>query len=289
MSSLGLALALTGCVSVRTVDKTVLAPDVRQATLDDLLKKMEAEYGAVQTLNLTVNIQASVGGAHQGEVKTYPTFAGYILLRKPADLHLLMLVPFVRTRALEMVSDGKNYKLLISQPKARAYVGPEVMTTPSKNGLENIRPSVIRDALQIPPVTADESVTVTQNSRILAPARGKKEAIEEPDYDISVLRSTPDGANGKVLQVLRVIHVSRVTLLPYEQDIYDAQGRIQTTISYSKFQKFGDLDYPMSILLKRPLDEYTLQIDITKLQLNQPMDDETFKLVIPDDVPTQTK
>jgi outer membrane lipoprotein-sorting protein len=90
-----------------------------------------------------------------------------------------------------------------------------------------------------------------------------------------------------VLGRQRVIHISRVTLLPYEQDLYDEQGRVVTTITYSKYQKFGDLDYPMSIFLKRPLDEYTLQIDITKLTLNQPLDDEDFKLTIPDGIPIQ--
>ena len=76
-------------------------------------------------------------------------------------------------------------------------------------------------------------------------------------------------------------------MLPYQQDIYDDQGRVQTTISYSDFKKFGGVDYPMSILLKRPLDEYTLQIDISKLTLNQKQDDEEFMLTIPDGVPIQ--
>lgn len=286
-ATLALALSLTGCVTTRTVDKTVLAPDVHQATLEELLQKMAAEYGAVDTLNLTVNITATEGGARQGQVKTLPTFAGYIFLRKPADLRVLMLAPFIRSRALDMTSDGKNFKLLITLPKPKAIVGPEVMTTPSKNGLYNLRPSIIRDALQIPPVGPDDYVTLTEDSRLIAPAHGKREAIEEPDYDISVLRMKAGAEGQRVLERERVIHISRVNLLPYEQDLYDAQGRVQTTISYSKFQKFGAVDYPMSILLKRPLDEYTLQIDITKLTLNPKLDDEEFKLVIPPDVPVQ--
>ncbi len=282
-------MPLVGCLSIRTriVDKTVLAPNVQAATLPELLEKMSSEYNAVQTLNLSVNITATQGGARQGQVKELPTFAGYIFMRKPADLRLLMLAPILRSRALDMVSDGKTFKLLISLPKSRAVVGPEVMTKTSKNGLENLRPSIIRDALQIPPVSPDEFVALSENSRVMAPAHGKKEAVEEPDYDISILRVKPGAANAHTLERRRVIHVSRVTLLPYEQDIYDDQGRVQTTISYSKFQKFGEVDYPMSILLKRPLDEYTLQIDISKLTLNQKLDDEEFKLTIPDGVPIQ--
>ncbi len=282
-------LPLTGCLSVRTrtVNKTVVASNVQEATLDELLKQMANRYAAVNTLNLSVNITATTGGAHQGEVKEYPSFAGYIFLRKPADLRVLMLVPFVRSRALDMVSDGKNFKLLISAPKAKAILGPEVMTTPSKNGLENLRPNIIRDALQVPPVEPDDFVALTTGFRTLAPAHGKKEAIEEPDYDLTILRRKAGETNERVLERVRVIHISRVTLLPYEQDLYDDAGRLVTTINYDKFQKFGDLMYPTSIFLKRPIDEYTLQIDVTKLVLNQPLDDEAFKLVIPEGVPVQ--
>jgi outer membrane lipoprotein-sorting protein len=282
-------LPLTGCLSVRTraVNKTVVAPNVQQATLDELLKQMADRYAAVNTLNMSVNITATTGGAHQGQEKDYPGVAGYIFLRKPEDLRVLMLAPFVRSRFLDMVSDGKDFKLLISLPHAHAIVGPEVMTTPSKNGFENLRPNIIRDALQIPPVDKDDYVALTTNFRVLAPAHGHKEAIEEPDYDLTILEHKSGEPNPHVLDRVRVIHISRVTLLPYEQDLYDDAGRLVTTINYDKFQKFGDLMYPMSIFLKRPIDEYTLQIDVTKLVLNQPLDDEGFKLVIPEGVPVQ--
>jgi hypothetical protein len=284
-----LAVTLTGCVTVRTVNKTVLAPDVRKATLDDLLKKMAEEYAAVQTLTLTgVEITATSGGSRQGQVKEYPSFPGYILLRKPADLRVIMLVPIARRSALDMVSDGKDFKVVISEPKCKAIVGLEDVMKPTQTGLESLRPKIIRDALQIPPVSADEFVTLTENSRLIAPAHGHKEAIEEPDYDLSVLHHKPGEADPHVLAKERVIHISRVNLLPYEQDLYDDQGRIQTTISYSKFQKFGTIDYPMSIFIKRPLDEYTLRIDIGKLRLNEPMDDPLqFTLTIPTGCPVQ--
>ena len=282
-------LPLAGCLSVRThtVDKTIVAPNVQEATLDTLLKQMAERYAAINTLNMAVNISATTGGAHQGAVKVYPSFAGYIFLRKPMDLRVLMLVPFVRSRALDMVSNGKTFKLLISAPKAKAIVGREVMATPSKNGLENLRPSIIRDALQIPPVDPEDYVAVTMNFRVLAPAHGHKEAIEEPDYDLTILRHKTGEANEHVLDRVRVIHISRVTLLPYQQDLYDDSGRMTTTISYDKFQKSGETMYPTSIFIKRPIDEYTLQIDVTKLTLNQPLDDEQFKLVIPEGVPVQ--
>ena len=285
-------LALTGCTHTRFVDKTVLAPNVQQATLEQLLDKMSAEYNGVQTLSLSVNLTASEGGARKGEIKTYPTFAGYIFFRKPEDLRVLMLAPYVRSRALDMVANGKDFKLYLPTRNS-AVAGPDdVPKTPLK-GFDNLRPYVIRDPLVIPPVAQGQYVTLTEGSRLIPETHGrKKEVIEEPDYDLSVLRTKPEGiaaADGvRVLDRVRVIHVSRVTLLPYEQDMYDDRGRIELSVTYDKYKRFGDVDYPMSILIKVPQQELSLQMDITKVTLNDKLDDEQFKLTIPAGVPVRT-
>ncbi len=281
-AALVLLLPLTGClVSTHAVDKIEIAPNVQTATLDELLKKLETQYAAVDTLNLRVNITPTEGGAHRGEVKQISSFAGYILLRKPADLNVIMLLPFVRSEALDMVSDGKDFKLVIP-PQSRAITGSETVTKPEANGLYNLRPNDIRVALQIPPVAPDDFVSLTLHSRLLPRAGGRKTDIEEPDYDLAVLKPIDSVRGGHNLQRERVIHFSRVTLLPYELDLYNADGQIVETVTFDKYQKFGDVDYPMSIHISRPLNEYTLQIDINKLILNQQMDDEQFKLPIPE-------
>ncbi len=282
-----LAVGMTGCVTTRTVDKTILAPDAKQATLDDLLKKMADQYAAVNNVTLSVEITATHGGSRQGEVKQYPSFPGYILLRKPEDLRLILQLPLVRSSALDMVANGKTFKLLISEPKCSVRMGSEQVTKASTNVLENLRPPVIRDALQIPPVDSQEYVALSEHSRLIAPAHGHKEAVEEPDYDITVLDHKAGEANGHILSRARVIHISRVTLLPYQQDLYDSEGRVVETIAYSKFQRYGEVNYPMSIFITRPLDEYTLQIDVSKVRLNQEMDDPLqFELQVPAGCPT---
>jgi len=283
-----LAMACTGCLTGRTflVNKTEIAPNVQTATLEDMLKKMSAQYAAVDTLNLKVNITPTEGGAHKGKVREIPTFAGYILLRKPADLRVIMLLPYVRSEALDMVSDGKDFTLVIP-PQNKGVVGSETAPKSSKGGLYDLRPNDVRVALQIPPVAPEEFVALTLSSRTLVAAHGNVGAIEEPDYDITVLRQKSGDPNPKALERVRVIHISRVTLQPYEQDLYDHDGQVVETIDYGNFQKFGEADYPMSIYIKRPVSEYTLQIDVTKLTLNQTMDDEQFKLEIPEGIKIQ--
>jgi outer membrane lipoprotein-sorting protein len=282
----GLALSQSGCLSLtihkHAVDKTVVAKNRREATLDELNNRLADQYSQLKTLNAKVTIKASTGGQHEGEVKEIPAFSGFILLRKPSDLRVIMELPVVGSMALDMVADGKIFKLSIP-PKKIAREGSEVLTTPSSKGFENLRPSVVRDALQVPPVGSDEFVSETQNARILPPVKGRKEATEEPDYDLTVSRVK----QGRELQTVRVIHVSRVTLKPYEQDIYDKAGHLVEIVTYDKYQTFGGIDFPMSILIAMPIDEYSMQIDITKLTLNQDMDDEQFVLKFPEGTPVQ--
>lgn len=281
------SLSQTGCLSLtihrRSVSKTVRTPVVLDATVDQLNDRIAEQYAAVKTLNASVDIKASVGGSAVGEVKEYPAFSGYILMRKPDDMRVFMLVPVVRSLALDMVSDGKDFKLLIP-PKSKAIVGTDhEVDAPSKNGLENLRPYIIRDSLLVPPVLPDELVTLTQESRILPAAPGKKELTEEPDYDLAVSRTK----SGNVLETVRVIHISRVTLKPYQQDVYDHAGRLVTTIAYSNYKRFGDIDVPMNILISRPIDQYTLQITVDKITMNEQLDDEQFVLKIPNDISIQ--
>ena len=286
-AGLGLAVCtlLTGCYSarVRTVGHVVVIQKVLDATLEQLLSQLAQQDTAIQTLSASVDFTATTGGQHEGQVKENPTFAGYILLRRPADMHVIMLAPVFRSRALEMVSDGKQFKLFIPS-RNKAVVGADEFTQSGKNGLENLRPYIVRDALLIPTANADEFVSLTKDSRILPPAAGKKDSTEEPDYDVTILRHRQD----RVLETVRVIHFGRVTLKPYRQDIYDHDGRIVTTVRYDKYQKFGDVTYPTSILISRPLDEYTLRLDISKLTINQKLDDEQFVLKFPEGVPITT-
>ena len=102
MAILGLAPALTGCLThTRIVPKTRPADVVLNAELVDLLKQVDLRFSAVQTMNASIDIVATTGGGRQGKETQYPSFAGYIFLRKPQDLRVLLRVPlsrFGRTR-----------------------------------------------------------------------------------------------------------------------------------------------------------------------------------------------
>lgn len=281
--------ALTGCLShTRSVPKTRLPAVVMNATLDQLLNQVDQRYDTLNTATLSVEISASTGGSQEGKVKTSLDFSGYIILSKPEDIRVLLQLPVVRSRALDMVSDGRKFKMSIP-PRSCAIIGSDVVTSTSQKGLYSLRPAVILDSLMIQGLGAGHVVSMTQDSRIVeAPRTAKglfsgkqiikgKDLILEPDYDLEFL-SQPAG---EVARTLRVLHISRINLLPYRQDIYNADGVVVTTATYSAYQQFGNIYFPTKVVIQRPLDELGLTITVTKATFNQKLDADAFQLTYP--------
>lgn len=294
--SLGLSAGLSGCYkTTRTVQQVTAPAIVKDATVADLVQQLNGNFDAIKTLNASVTIAASTGGGRTGKITDYTSFKGYILMRKPRDLRVIMQVPFLGSVAMDMVSDGTNFKLIIpSQNKAR--VGTDEVKTPSKNPLENLRPGIFFDSFFLKSVAPSELVTVTNSERTLPPETKKETKAEnrihavrvEPDYDLAVMVRNPKASPkagsdpaSNILQTKRVIHYSRETLKPFQQDIYDAAGRIVTTVAYSNYQRYGEIDFPSEIDITRPFDEYALKITITRLTANETLDDEQFNVPIP--------
>ncbi|HEY2039954.1 MAG TPA: hypothetical protein VGG95_09840 [Edaphobacter sp.] len=280
----GLLPTLTGCLThTRYVPKTRIADVIMSTSLDAMAKQIATRYDALQTFNASVEISATTGGGLQGKEVQTTSFAGYILMRKPEFLRVLLLLPVVRTQALDMVSDGKNFKLLIP-PRKRAIVGSNTVTTKSKNGLENLRPDVFFDAMFIQGPEEAQIISMTTDIRVIESGKKKKDLIEEPAYSVQIL-AKPEG---QTVRTLRVVHINSIDLLPYQQDIYDTDGQVVTKAHYSNYQYYGNTPYPSNIIIERPRDHYSLTVNITKLTLNQKLDDDQFELKIPENIPVET-
>lgn len=278
---LGLAslaiFVLTGCLKHTRILERPQAPQVvMSATADQLIHSVDQRYGAIQSMNATVLIRASVGGANRGKVTDYTSLRGYILLRRPAMLRVLGLLPVVETRAFDMASDGNNFKLLIP-PKSEAIVGSGGIGTPSSNPLMNLRPGIFFDSLLIRKVGPDELVYVTTNTSVARDPHTKK-LVQQPDYDLGILRRQ---GNSQQLLPVRVVHISRTDLLPYQQDEYDEHGTLVTKTLYSNYQVFNQIEYPTHIVIDRPVDEYKIDLTFQKLLLNRPLANDQFDLKIP--------
>ena len=281
---LGMLPLLTGCLTrTRSIAKSRRPDVVLNATIDQLVKQVNAQYAAIQSLTATVEIAASSSDTVKGEARDFPETRGYILLRKPEMLRVIGLVPVLHTHAFDMVSDGSTFTLLINV-KNVAITGSDAVNTPSKNVLENLRPQVFSDSLLVRGVDADEFVSLTTDTRIIGEVKRKddakrKDMVEEPDYNLTLTRRRGDSNE---MIALRVIHISRTTLLPYQQDIYDDAGNISTETIYGPYQDFGGVKFPSTVTIRRPLEKYRVKLTVDKLLVNQHLADGNFVLKIPD-------
>lgn len=269
-------LSSSGCLfrSHRVPTRTTVT-SVRSATLDELVQTINTQASAVTTLNATVDIDTSVGGAKKGKVTEYQEIRGYILVRKPSQLRMIGLFPVVRNRAFDMVSNAEGFKLYIPA-KNRFVVGPPEVTTPSKNALENLRPNVIYDALLLQPVDPKDEIAVLEKGAETITDSTSKNSVEFPTYVVDVIRRGPQG-----WYLSRKVIFSRIDLLPRHQHIYDKSGALVTEAKYDNYKDYNGARLPSSITIVRPQEEYTIGLNLLKLALNQPLKEEQFALTQP--------
>ena len=274
---LALTPVLTGClVHTHSVLKTRPPDIVLSTSLDHLLDQVNQRYESVETMTASsVTMYACTGGGTTGEVKCV-NFSGYIVIGKPESIQIVLKVPVLGSDAMDMVSDGKTFKMLVPHYDC-AITGSDVVTNSSQAGIYSLRPDMILDSLLIHGLQDDQDVAMTQDSRTLPDPKTHKDVIEEPDYNLEFLSQS----KGHVANTLRVIHIGRSTLLPYQQDIYNADGKVATQATYKNYQKFGNIYFPTHIEIQRPLDELSLTITIIKAGFNQKLPDDQFNLVIP--------
>ena len=284
---IGLLPALTGCLKhTRVVPKTRIADVIMSTSVETMAKQINARFESINTFNAAVEISATTGGGLEGKETQSLAFSGYILMRKPEFLRVLLLLPVVRTQALDMVSDGENFKLLIP-PRKRAIVGSNKLTAVSKNGLENLRPEVIFDSMFIQGPEQNQIISMTTDIRVIESGKKKQDLIEEPAYAVQIL-SRPENGDTRTVKTIRVVHINSTDLLPYQQDIYDPDGKVITKAYYSDYKFYGQTPFPSKIIIERPRDRYTLTIGITKLAINEHLDDDQFELKIPEGINVET-
>jgi outer membrane lipoprotein-sorting protein len=268
---------LSGCfVRTRTVKQAKMPGVVITATADELVQTINKQCREIHSLSATVEFQATEGGPRKGKEKTYISFSGYILLRKPESLRVIGLVPLLRTRAFDMASDGNTFKLLIPSRK-EVIVGTNTATKESSNALENLRPNIFFDSLLIDCIRPDDLVTLTTDTETKMDPNSKQLMIY-PEYDLTVGRRKPDSQE---IIAKRVIHFSRIDLHTVQEDIYDAKGEIQTTAIYGSLQTFGQQHFPGMITIKRPLEEYQIVITVQKIEVILTLKDDQFEIEIP--------
>ncbi|GGH01614.1 LolA family protein [Silvibacterium dinghuense] len=268
---------LSGClVHTRSVQQAKMPTGVKTATADDLVQAINQHCQDIQSLSATVEFTAAEGGAKKGKIKTITGFSGYILLRKPEALRVIGLLPVVHTRAFDMATNGDTFKLWLPHSN-KVIEGPNTVTKESPNALENFRPNVFSDSLLIHCIGPDELVTLTSDTDTVSDPKTKQLMIK-PEYDLTVVKRKE---NSQELTPERVIHFNRLDLQPYQVDIYDSKGAIQTQAIYGPTQTFGPIKFPGTITIKRPLEELEILTTFQKVTTNLELKDNQFELEVP--------
>ncbi|MBZ5678714.1 MAG: DUF4292 domain-containing protein [Acidobacteriia bacterium] len=269
-------LPTTGCLfRTRPVEERYSKAPLIESSQQGLIDALRQQAERIHSLQATVDIDSSAGGAKKGHVTDYKEIRGYVLARKPAMLHMIGLMPIVRTTAFDMVSDGNQFKLWIP-PKNRFMVGRNDVATPSTDQpMENIRPQNIYDALLIRPIEENELAVLERNYEILHDSKGNP--ILQEDYELVVIRKR--GENDAVLS--RKIVFSRTDLHPTRQYIYDEQGKLATDARYAEYKDYNGVSFPSRIEIYRPEEEYDIKMNVLKLEMNKPLKDEQFVLAQP--------
>jgi outer membrane lipoprotein-sorting protein len=265
---------LSGCLFRSHKVEQPITVQLKTAKAQELIDYVDTQAAKIQTMEATVDIDTSVGGEKKGKVTEYQEIRGYVLARKPAMLRMIGLMPIVRNRAFDMVSDGSNFKLWIP-PKNRFIIGRNDIETPNPTQtLQNLRPQHIYDALLLRHIDPRTEIAVMENETgSTRDTKGHK--VLRADYILDIVRvRSPAYLDRKIV-------FSRTDLLPHKQLFYDNDGNVVTIATYENYREDNGVNFPWQIEISRPQEEYDITLAIVKLELNQPLPDDKFVLEQP--------
>jgi outer membrane lipoprotein-sorting protein len=265
----GMVLSSSGCaVSKKHAvppGQVRAAHEAREATKEELLAEYNQQARTIQTLNATVNLQPTAGSAYSGVIEEYHDVNGFILAAQPSRIRVIGQAPVVGKNIFDMVSDGETFHIYIPS-KNKFIVGPTSLERPAKKPIENLRPQHLFDALFWQEIPAS------------APVLFEESKLPDAWYFIlTFLRKSSSGD----WEIARKVWYDRADLKVKLIQTYGPGGTLVSDVTYRDWEPAGEAEYPRWIGIMRWNDSYRLNVTITKLALNQPIEDGRFRLEQP--------
>lgn len=280
-----LPLLLTGCSILPSTRKLPVpkAPAVVQTVApEELVAQMNQRWGDFENLTATVEIRATLLKPKEGMATDYPSCRGWIVMRKPNLLRVAG--QYLGVRVFDMASDGSTFTLLIP-PKNKAMRGSNSVTKKSENQFENLRPGFFFDAMVVRGLDPDNFYAQTADVETLEdPA--KKHLYTMPEYVLSITRHAAPGSRRDI--PVRVVTFHRDDLLPYNQDLYDEQGNLESQVTYFAYQDFNGSKYPTKVMIKRPIEGIQVILYVEKVSKNVKLPENEFQIEIPEGTQVRT-
>ncbi len=278
VAALALPLLLSGCSYFIPTKRHLPVPKapaiVQTATPDELVKKLNDRWDAIQTLTATVEVYATETKSAEGVAIDIPSSRGYILMRKPQMLRVLGT--YFGVKIFDMASDGNHFTLVIPS-KSLAIQGTNTVTEKSANPLENLRPDFFLDAIAVRGMDPDDDYMVASDTETVSDA-SNKHLFSEPEYVLSIMHHK----SGHELLPTRTITFHRDDMLPYDQSVYSAAGELETQIFYSNYATFSAGKYPSKVTIKRPQEGIEITLSVERVEENVDLPASQFEVKIPD-------
>ena len=273
-----------GCGSRVVTDHAVVKQIsvAKEATRDELLDAYNQMARGLKTLNATVELKPTAGSKYSGVIDEYHEVKAFLLVARPAEIRMIGQAPVIGKTVFDMASDGETFRVSIPS-KNKFLLGAVATEKLSSKPIENLRPQHLVEALLWPEIRKEEAVTL----REFNDEKGRY-------YVLTVLRG------GYQVEVLREIWFDRSDLLVSRMEAFGPKGALLSDVALGDWQALdhgappsrgmpdpgtppagGVRSFPRAIRINRPHDDYTLDLQITKITVNEDIPADRFQLEQP--------
>lgn len=248
-------------------------PVIRDSSRDELLDKYNEIARSVKSVNATVELRPTAGSKYSGVIEEYHEVKAFLLAQRPAQIRMIGQAPIIGKTVFDMASDAETFRVWIPS-KNKFLVGSVAAERISEKPIENLRPHHLLDALLWTEVRKEESVLFEEFNDDTARY-----------YVLTVLRG------GYRTEILRKIWFDRANLQVSRLQSFGPKGILLSDVHVSDWQPvIGDQEkgspsapgalatFPRQFRIERPHDDYRLDLQITKLALNEDLQPDRFKL-----------
>ena len=246
-------------------------PVAKDATREELLEKYNAIASGVNTVNSTVELKTTAGSKYSGLIQEYHEVKAFLLASRPANVRMVGQAPVIGKTIFDMASDGNEFRVWLPT-KNKFLVGEVALERTSEKPLENLRPQHLLDALLWREIRKEETVLLEEFNDESARY-----------YVLTQLRG------GRSTEIYRKIWFDRADLSIARLQFFGPRGVLLSDMRYSNWQPLVDVplpanfatQFPRTVHIDRPHDDYKLEIQITKVVLNSELEAARFQLAQP--------
>ncbi len=270
--------AIIGCgvkeqIRFEVPEKIVQA---KTAGLDELLAIVES-YNRIEDLKCSrLNLTLIEGKFESGTLDKYKNAPGYVLLRRPDSIRLVIQDPVMNFPQVDLLSTGDDFSLYIKSRK-EFYTGKNSADKLFAEDLPHspeisIRPSHFFEAFLPEPLGIDSPGTWVC----------MEEDMDEHAkfYVLSLLREERSPA----IQILRKIWIERSSMTISKRRIFGEEGQVVSDIVYSDMVLEDGIALPLGIRMNRPEDGYIMEMKFERenWRINSGIKDDAFILKPPE-------